>query len=69
MLYYHFAFTYLLAFNLYTEITRKNHSLGIMAAQIQLAPLFYSFKHPKQQVLHLRDLFERAQMPDEIRYL
>ena len=24
MLYYHFAFTYLLAFNLYTEATRKN---------------------------------------------
>ena len=67
MLYYHFAFTYLLAFNLYTEATRKNHSLRMMAARIQFAPLFYSFKHPKYQVLHLRDLFERAQMPDEIR--
>ena len=67
MLYYHFAFTYLLAFNLYTEATRKNHSLRMMAARIQFAPLFYSFKHPKYQVLHLRDLFERVQMPDEIR--
>ena len=67
MLYYHFAFTYLLAFNLYTEATRKNHSLRMMAARIQFAPLFYLFKHPKYQVLHLRDLFERAQMPDQIR--
>ena len=61
MLYYHFAFTYLLAFNLYTEATRKNHSLRMMAVRIQFAPLFYSFKHPKYQVLHLQDLFERAQ--------
>ena len=67
MLYYHFVFTYLLAFNLYTEATRKNYSLRMMAARIQFAPLFYSFKYPKYQVLHLRDLFERAQMPDEIR--
>ena len=67
MLYYHFAFTYLLAFNLYTEATRKNHSLRMTAARIQFGPLFYSFKHPKYQVLHLRDLFERVQMPDEIR--
>ena len=67
MLYYHFAFTYLLAFNLYTEATRKNHSLRMMAARIQFAPLFYLFKHPKYQVLHLRDLFERAQTPDQIR--
>ena len=39
----------------------------MMAARFQFAPLFYSFKHPKYQVLHLRDLFERAQIPDEIR--
>ena len=39
----------------------------MMAAQIQFVPVFYSFKHPKYQVLHLQDLFERAQMPDEIR--
>ena len=67
MIYYYFAFTYLLAFNLYTEATRKNHSLRMMAARIQFAPLFYLFKHPKYQVLHLRDLFERAQTPDQIR--
>ena len=67
MLYYHFAFTYLLAFNLYTEATRKNHSLRMVASRIQFAPLFYSFKHPKYQVLHLRDLFERAKMPGKIR--
>ena len=67
MLYYHFAFTSLLPFDLYTEATCKNHSLRMMAAQIQFVPVFYSFKHPKYQVLHLQDLFERAQMPDEIR--
>ena len=67
MLYYHFTFTYLLAFNLYTEATGKNHSLRMVAARIQFAPLFYSFKHPKYQLLHLQDLFERAQMPDKIR--
>ena len=39
----------------------------MMASRIQFAPLFYSFKHPKYQVLHLRDLFERAKMPDKIR--
>ena len=39
----------------------------MMAARIQFSPLFYLFKHTKYQVLHLRDLFERAQMPDEIR--
>ena len=67
MIYYYFAFTFLLAFNLYTEATRKNHSLRMMAARNQFVPLFYSFKHPKYQVLHLRNLFERAEMPDEIR--
>ena len=39
----------------------------MMAAQIQFAPLFYSFKHPTYQVLHIQDLFERAQIPDRIR--
>ena len=66
-IYYRFAFTYLLALNLYTEATHKNHSLRMMAAQIQFAPLFYSLDHPTHQVLHIRDLFERAQIPDRIR--
>ena len=39
----------------------------MMAAQIQFAALFYSFKHSTYQVLHIRDLFERAQIPDRIR--
>ena len=26
-----------------------------MSARVELAPLFYSFKHPKYQQLHLRD--------------
>ena len=64
MLFYHLTFSYLLAFNLYTEATRKNHSIRMMAARVQFAPLFYSFKHPKYQKLHLRDLLERVQMPE-----
>ena len=63
----HFALTYLLMFNFYTEATHKNHSLRMMATWIQFAPLFYLFKHPKYQVLHLSDLFEKAQMPGKTR--
>ena len=62
MLFYHLTFSYLLAFNLYTEATRKNYSIRMMAAPVQFSPLFYSFKHPKYQKLHLRDLLERVQM-------
>ena len=68
MFLYHITFSYLLAFSLYTEATRKNNSMRMMSARVQLAPLFYSFKHPKYQQLHLRDLYERAQMPDSIKY-
>ena len=64
MLFYPITFSYLLAFNLYSEATRKNHSLRMMAVRVQFSPLFYSFKHPKYQKLHLRDLLERSQMSE-----
>ena len=54
---YHVTFSYLLAFHLYMESVHKNHSLRVLGARIQIAPLFYSFFHPKYQQLHLRDLF------------
>ena len=37
----------LLEFHLYTELVRKNHSLRMLGARIQRAPLFYSFFYPK----------------------
>ena len=61
------TFSYLLSFRLYTEAVRKNHSLRMIGARIQIAPLFYSFHHPKYQQLHLRDLCQRVQMPDELK--
>ena len=67
MFVYHIAFSYLLAFHLYTEATRKNDLLRMLDARIQFAPLFYSFKHPKYQKLHLRDLCQRAQMLDMLK--
>ena len=67
MFLYHITFSYLLAFSLYTEATRKNNSMRMISARVQLAPLFYSFNHPKYQQLHLRDLCERVQMPDSIK--
>ena len=39
----------------------------MIGARIQIAPLFYSFHHPKYQQLHLRDLCQRVQMPDELK--
>ena len=66
MFLYHIT-SYLLAFSLYTEATCKNNSMRMMSTRVQLAPLFYSFKHPKYQQLHLRDLCERVQMPDLIK--
>ena len=56
LLFYHITFSDLLSFNLYNEAARKNHSLRMMAVRVQFSPLFYSFKHPKYQKLHLRDL-------------
>ena len=63
---YHVTFSYLLAFNLYTEAVTKNHSLRMLAARTEIAPLFYWFRHPKYQQLYLRDLFQRIQMPPEL---
>ena len=67
MFLYHITFSYLLAFSLYTEAIRKNNSMRMISAGVQLTPLFYSFNHPKYQQLHLRDLCERVQMPDSIK--
>ena len=36
----------------------------MMAARVQFATLFYSFKHPKYQKLHLRDLLEPVKIPE-----
>ena len=43
-----------------------NHQLWMLAVRIEIAPLFYLFLHLKYQQLHLRDLFERVQMPPEL---
>ena len=40
----------------------------MLAARIQFAPLFYSFKHLKYQKLHLQGICQRAQMPDMLKY-
>ena len=64
--FYHVALDYLLAFKLLTEGARKNNSERIMAARVTFAPLFYSFHHPKYQYLHIRDLWQRAQMPSSL---
>ena len=64
--FYDIAFSYLLSFHLLTEAIRKNNSRRILAARIQFAPLFYSFHHPKYQQLHLRDIWQRAQMPEPL---
>ena len=36
----------------------------MMAASVQFAPLFYSFKHPIYQKRHLRDLLKQVQMSE-----
>ena len=41
--------------------------MRMMSARVQLATLFYSFKHPKYQQLYLRDLCERVRMPNSIK--
>ena len=35
-----------------------------MAARVQFAPLFFSFQHPKNQQLYLRDIWQRVQMTE-----
>ena len=65
MLFYHLTFSYLLAFNLYIQCSySKRHSVRMKATQVQFASLLYSFKLPKYQKLHLRDLLEQVQMPE-----
>ena len=64
--FYDIAFSYLLSFHLLTGAIRKNNSWRILAARIQFAPLFYSFHHPKYQQLHLRDIWQRSQMPEPL---
>lgn len=62
-----FTFTYLLAFHLYNEATRKSHSQRMLAARVAFAPLFYIRHHPIYQELHLRDLHHLASYPPELR--
>ena len=67
LFFYHIEFCYLLLFQLLIEAIRNNHSDMVIEARTQFAPLFYSFLHPKYQQLHLRDLWQRVQMPQEIK--
>jgi len=67
MFFYHLTFSYLLAFHLYTEAVRKNHSKRIMAARVIFAPLFYTSHHPKYQYIHVRNLYQRVQYPHELK--
>ena len=60
------CFTYLLAFKLYNEATRKNNSDRMMAARVAFAPIFTGRNHPKYRELHLRDLVLRTQLPDDM---
>ena len=64
---YHITFSFHLAFHLYTEATGKNELLRMLAACIQFLPLLYSFKHSKYWKLHLRNLCQRAHMPDMLK--
>lgn len=64
---YHITFTYLLAFQLYTEGTRKNNHIRMMAARSAFAPLLYIAHHPKYQKLHLRDMCQREMYPPDLR--
>ena len=66
MFYYHCAFSYLLAFNLHTEGTRKNNSSAMQAARVEFTPIFYAFNNPKDQLLHLRDMCQRERYPDAV---
>ena len=62
LFYYHTTYSYLLSFHLLAERVRKNNSNHIMAAHVPFAPLFFSFQHPKNQQLYLRDIWQRVQM-------
>ena len=61
------CFTYLLAFQLYTQAVRKNHHEHMMAARASFAPLFYGRNHPRYRELHLRDMMDRVQSPNDLR--
>ena len=60
------CFTFLLAFKMYNEGVRKNHHEVMMASRIFFAPLFFAGTHPKYQELHVRDLCDRVQYPDDL---
>lgn len=61
------CFRYLLAFHMYTESVRKNHHEHMLAARTAFAPLFYGRNHPKYREVHLRDMMDRAQCPEELK--
>ena len=57
------CFTYLLAFQLYTESLRKNNHRHMMAACAAFALLFYGRNLLRYRELHLRDMMDRVQCP------
>ena len=61
------CFTFLLAFNLYTQSVRKNNHQHMIAARSAFAPLFYGRNHPRYREVHLRDMMDRVQCPDDIK--
>ncbi len=66
MFLFDFTFTYLLAFHLYNEATRKSHHERMLAARVAFAPLFYVRRRPIYQELHLRDLVQIVSWPAEL---
>ena len=57
----------MLSYQLLIEPVTKNHSGIVIAARIQFAPLLNSFPRPKYKQLHLQDLWQRMQIPQEIK--
>ena len=61
------TFQYLLAFSMYNEAVRENHSENMLAARVTFSPLFFLANHPHYREVHLRDMLERAQYPENMR--
>ena len=68
LFYYHVTFSFLLSFHLLTEAVGKNNADHIMVAQVQFAPLFFSFHHPRYQHFFMRDICQRVQIPGELNH-
>ena len=63
---FHMCFTFILSFHLYNKATRKNNHTNMMAARVAYAPFFFGTPHPKYRELHLRDMCQRVQYPQEL---